>query len=81
MARPVSATDFEMSDDGPLHVLTGAMFWTFPESTEPYKVTWGTAGEPEDDDEYVPKYEREELREMALELLKERTKNEPVDLD
>ena len=74
MSRPVGPSDFEIGDDGVFHVPTGAMFWADPESTKPYSITWGTAGEPEAgaEGEHEPMYDRSDVEAVAFDLLQKR---------
>ena len=37
----VTASEFELSEDGVFHVPSGAMFWCFPECADPHRIDWG----------------------------------------
>lgn len=62
--------EFEVSDDGVFHVPSGAMFWAFPESAEPYRIDWGKAQDC--DEEGQPLFDEGYINFVARELLKNR---------
>ena len=71
----VTASEFELSEDGVFHVPSGAMFWCFPESADPYKIDWAKAQDT--DDENGPLFDSGWIESIARDLLRERqTKND-----
>jgi len=68
--------EFELSDEGILHVPSGAMFWAFPECDEPHDVDWGRAKDV--DEEGAPLFDERWINDTARELLKLRNDAAPL---
>lgn len=66
---PVLREQFELGEDEVVHIPTGARFWAYPEIAEPHGVNWNRAGDILDNGD---QYEQEEIREIAVALLKGR---------
>jgi len=62
--------EFEVSDDGVYHAPSGAMFWAWPESAEPYQIDWGKAQDTEEDG--APLFDEGWIHRIAVELLRKR---------
>lgn len=70
LVTSVREGEFEIADDGVLHVLTGAMFWANPDEAKAYKIDWGKANDTDEDDN--PLYDTGGIALVAEELLKQR---------